>query len=427
MFRALRAYNYRVYFLGGLVSNTGTWVQRIAQDWLVLQLTGGSGTALGVTTALQFLPMPLFGLWAGTLADRYPKRRVLAVANAAMGLVALVLGVLVLTGAVQVWHVFVLAFLLGTGSAVENPTRQSFVVEMVGRDDLTNAVGLNSASFNSARVVGPAAAGVLIAALGDETGPLFLLNAASYAAVILALRAMRPGELQPAPRTPRGPGQVREGLRYVAGRPDLLLVLLVVFFVGTFGLNFQITNALMATQEFGRGSEAYGLLGSVMAVGSLSGALLAARRRAPSLALLVGGSLVFALLVVASGLMPTYALFAVSLVPVGVVSLTVITTANASLQLGVDPLVRGRVMALYMVVFFGGTPVGAPLVGALAEAVGPRASLVLGGVAVLVGVLGSLLVLARRPGVAVAARLGRHPALTVSAAPERARPGPARA
>ncbi len=417
LFSALGTRNYRVFFLGGLVSNTGTWVQRVGQDWLVLQLTDGSGTALGVTTALQFLPMPLFGLWAGTLADRYPKRRVIAASSTAMGLVALVLGLLVVTGTVQVWHVFVLAFLLGTGAAIENPTRQAFVVEMVGRRDLTNAVGLNSASFNVARVVGPASAGLLIAALGDATGPLFLLNAASYGAVLLALRAMRPEELDPAPTVPRGAGQVREGLRYVADRPDLVLVLLIVFFLGTFGLNSQITNALMATQEFGRGPEEYGLLGSVMAVGSLAGALLAARRRAPSLVLLVGGAVVFALLQVVSALMPTFWLFAASLVPVGMVTLTVITTANATMQLGVDPVVRGRVMALYMVVFFGGTPLGSPLIGALAEVVGARAGLVLGGVAVLLGVLGSLLVVARRPGVRVRAQLGRRPTLTVEAVP----------
>ncbi|MGN6331228.1 MAG: MFS transporter [Motilibacteraceae bacterium] len=393
-FASLRIRNYRYYAAGGVVSNVGTWVQRVAQDWLVLQLSHGAGSALGITTGLQFLPMLLFGMVGGIIADRYPKRRVLVFANAFMGLVALTLGVLVMTDVVRIWHVYLLAFLLGLGTAVENPTRQSFVVEMVGQKDLPNAVGLNSASFNAARIVGPAAAGFLIAALGNKTGPLFVLNGLSYLAVIAALRAMRASELAPAPVSGRGPGQLVEGLRYVAGRPDLWLVLMMVFFIGTFGLNFQITTALMATQVFGKGSGQYGLLGSIMAIGSLTGALLAARRGKPSTKALIGGALLFGVLETAAGLMPGYWWFALVLIPVGVSSITFITSANASMQIGVDPLMRGRVMALYMTVFFGGTPLGAPIIGAAAEAFGARWSLLIGGLVSMAaaGVAGVLLV-----------------------------------
>lgn len=415
LFASLRLRNYRLYAAGALVSNVGTWMQRVAQDWLVLQLTA-SGAALGITTGLQFLPMLLFGLFGGVVADRYPKRRVLVLTNAFMGAVALTLGLLVLTGLVQTWHVFVLAFLLGLGAALDNPARQSFVAEMVGKEDLPNAVGLNSASFNAARVVGPGVAGLLIYAFGDNTGPVFLLNALSYVAVIVALRAMSARDLHPAPRVGRGPGQLREGLRYVAGRPDLVLVLLVVFFAGTFGLNFQMFTALMATEVFDKGSGEFGLLGSIMAIGSLSGALLAARRRRPRLRLVVGSAVVFGVLVVVAGLMPAYWMFALSLIPVGMSALTLITAANATLQLGVDPLVRGRVMALYMVVFFGGTPLGAPLVGVIAETFGARWSLLVGGGVVVVATVVATAVLSRRRGLVVRAHLRPRPHVHVRGA-----------
>ena len=395
-FRSLRIHNYRRYYAGGLVSNTGTWMQRVAQDWLVLQLTDNNGLALGITTGLQFLPMLLLGPWAGILADRYPKRRLLLMTQAFMGAVALVLGVLVLTDAVAVWHVYLLAALLGVGAALDNPARQSFVIEMVGPEDLPNAVGLNSASFNLGRVLGPAAAGLLIELL--DTGPVFLINALSFVAVIAALLSMDPSRLEPAPRVERGKGQIREGVRYVVNRPDLLTVMVLVFFVGTFGLNFQMTMALMATEVFGRGAGEFGLLGSVMAIGSLAGALLAARRGKPRLRLLMLAAFGFGLVEIASGLMPTYVTFAMILVPVGVLALTFITAANATMQLGVDPLMRGRVMALYTAVFFGGAPVGAPLVGAVAEAYGPRWSLIAGGVISAVAAVVAAAVLARTSG-----------------------------
>jgi MFS family permease len=395
-FRSLRIRNYRIYYAGGVVSNIGTWMQRIAQDWLVLRLSGNDGVALGIATGLQFLPMLLVGPWGGMLADRYSKRKLLIATQAFMGFLALVLALLDLSGLVQVWHVYVLALLLGVGTAIDNPARQSFVIEMVGPDDLPNAVGLNSASFNLGRVIGPALAGLLIEMF--DTGPVFLLNAFSFVAVIFALTRLRVDELAPSPRAGRGPGQVLEGIRYVRSRPDLVMVLALVFFVGTFGLNFQLTTALMATEVFGKGAGEFGLLGSIMAIGSLAGALLAARRGRPRLRLLLLSALAFGAVEVLAGLMPTYVAFAVILVPVGLTALTFITAANSTIQLAVDPVMRGRVMALYMAVFFGGTPFGAPLVGAIAELFGARWSLITGGLISAGAAVVAALILARREG-----------------------------
>lgn len=376
-----------MYAAGGVVSNTGTWMQRVAQDWLVLQLTG-SGAALGIATGLQFLPF-LFGPLTGLVADRVPKRRLLQLTNLGMALPALVLGALAVTGAAQVWHVYVLAFLLGTASAFDAPARQSFVSELVEPGDLTNAVGLNAASFNAARLVGPAVAGVLISALGGgviATGWVILLNAVSYAAPILALQRLDESRLDTADPAHRGAGAIRDGFRYVRARPDLLLVLGIVFSVGTFGLNFQMTSALMATEVFGKGATEYGLLGTFLAVGSLSGALVAARRDRVRLRLVVIAGLVFGAAVTAAGLMPTYAAFALSAPVLGLAALTVITSANAYMQLHTDGGMRGRVMALYMMIFMGGTPVGAPVIGWIGEAFGARWTLVLGGLLTIVGV-----------------------------------------
>ena len=398
-FRSLRIRNYRLYATGGLISNIGTWMQRIAQDWLVLELTDNNGIALGVTTGLQFLPMLLVGPWAGSLADRYSKRKVLMLSQAFMGVVGAFLGLLVLTDVVQVWHVFVLAALLGIGASIDAPARQSFVIEMVGPDDVSNAVGLNSASFNLGRVIGPALAGLLIVLFG--TGPVFLINAVSYIAVILALRAMRVADLQTAPRTRRGKGQVREGIRYVRNRPDLMLVMVIVFFVGTFGLNFQMTSALMATEVFDKGAGEYGLLGSVLAIGSLSGALLAARRGRPRLRLVVLSAVAFGLVEIVAGLMPTYVTFISVLIPIGLAQMTLLNAANATIQLGVDPVMRGRVMALYMAVLMGGTPFGAPLVGFVAETFGARWSLIAGGTISAGAAIIAALLLARREGLQV--------------------------
>ncbi len=395
-FQSLRNRNYRYYAAGGVVSNTGTWMQRVAQDWLVLQLSGQSGVALGITTGLQFLPMLLLAPFAGTLADRYSKRKVLIATQAFMATVGLVLGVLDVTGVVQVWHVYVLALLLGVGAACDAPARQSFVIEMVGRDDLSNAVGLNSASFNLGRVIGPSVAGFLIVLVG--TGPVFLINAASFGAVILALAKMRPAELMPVPRAGRGRGQLLEGIRYLRARPDLLTVMVIVFFVGTFGLNFQLTSALMATQVFHKGAGEYGLLGTVVAIGSLSGALLAARRGRPRIRLIVVAAVAFGVVEIVAGLMPSYWTFMATLIPLGLCQMTMLNSANATMQLAVSPAMRGRVMALYMAVLMGGTPVGSPLIGAVAEAFGPRWSLIGGGAVSASAALAAGGLLARRRG-----------------------------
>jgi MFS family permease len=406
-FRSLRTRNYRLFAAGQVVSLTGTWGQRVAQDWLVLELSGNSGVALGVVTGLQFLPVLLLGLWSGVLADRYDKRRLLLGAQAAMAVLALVLAALDLSGAVQLWHVFALALALGVASAVDVPVRQSFVSEMVGPEDLPNAVSLNSATFNSARIVGPAVAGLAIAAVG--TGWVFLANAASYVAVLAGLAAMRTAELRPSRRVARGKGQLREGLAYVRARPDLLVPVLLVAVVGTVGLNFQLTLALVSKEVFGRSAASYGLLSAMLAAGSLLGALASARRTGPPRQRrLFLSATAFALLEVAVGFAPTFEVMALLLVPTGVAVLTFTTTANATVQLGSAPHVRGRVMSLYVLVFLGGTPVGAPVVGALAEALGPRAALVLCGTTTLAAVLGAAAWTLRRRSLRLEPHLARR-------------------
>jgi len=406
-FRSLRNRNYRLFASGQVVSLSGTWGQRVAQDWLVLELSGNSGIALGITTGLQFLPVLLFGLYGGVLADRYDKRRLLLGAQAAMGVLALVLAVLDLTGSVQLWHVYALAFGLGLASVVDTPVRQAFVSEMVGPDDLPNAVSLNSATFNSARIVGPAVAGIAIAAVG--TGWVFAANALSYVAVLAGLQAMRTADLQPVKKLARAKGQLREGLAYVKARPDLLVPMVLVFMVGTFGLNFQITLALVVKEVFGRGAGAYGLLSAFLAVGSLVGALASARRRGPPRQrTLFAAVLVFGLLEVLVGLAPSYEVMALLLVPTGVAVLTFTTTANSIIQLGSAPEVRGRVMALYILVFLGGTPAGAPLIGALAEAFGPRSSIVVGGVVTALSGIVAAIVMTRVRSLTLEAHLVRR-------------------
>jgi MFS family permease len=394
-FRALRIRNYRLYALGGVVSNTGTWMQRVAQDWLVLQLHHGSAaeasTALGLTTGLQFLPILLFSPYAGLVADRMSKRRLLQLTQASMAVASVLLGVLAVTGVVTTPMVFAIAFLFGIGSAFDAPARQSFVSEMVGPDDLSNAVGLNSASFNLARVMGPAASGFLIAALGSgigATGAVILLNGVSYAAVIGALQAMRPHELSPVARAPRGKGMIRDGVRYVRGRPDLMMILVAAFFAGTFGMNFQMTSALMATQVFDKGPGEYGLLGTTLAVGSLTGALLGARREGrPRQRLVVLAGLAFGIVEIALGLMPSYLAFALLTPVLGLCLLTMLNAANTTVQLSVSPVMRGRVMALYMMVVMGGTPLGAPVVGWVGATFGARWTLIGGGAMTVLGVL----------------------------------------
>jgi MFS family permease len=398
-FRSLSNANYRRYAVGGVVSNTGTWMQRVAQDWLVLQLTGNSGAAIGITTGLQFLPFLLLSPVAGLLADRIPKRRLLQMTNVGMAAPAMILGLLAVTGQAQIWHVYVLALVLGTASAFDAPARQSFVSEIVDKDDLTNAVGLNSASFNAARIVGPAVAGVLIAALGGgvvATGWVILVNAVSYAAPIFTLRTLDGGLLHTPKPSGREPGQIRAGVSYVRRRPDLMLILAIVFFTGTFGLNFQMTSALMATQVFHKGPAQYGLLGTFMAVGSLTGALIAARRKRVRPRLIVGAALLFGAVEMIAGLMPTYTWFALMTPLLGITALTMITSANAFMQLNTDEGMRGRVVALYMMIFIGGTPLGAPLVGWIGEQYGARWTLLGGGLMTILGVSLASLLFARR-------------------------------
>jgi len=400
-FRSLSIRNYRLYASGAVVSNVGTWMQRVAQDWLVLQLTHNSGTALGITTGLQFLPILLLSPYAGLVADRFPKRRLLQVTQLMLAVPALILGLLAVTGVAQSWHVYAVAFVFGIGSAFDAPARQSFVSEIVGPDDLTNAVGLNSASFNLARMVGPAVAGVLIAALGSgvpATGAVILINAVSYGAVIFSLQRMRDSELNRATPVERGKGMIRDGVRYVVRRPDLMLILTIIFFAGTFGLNFQLTSALMATEVFHKGAGEYGLLGTTLAIGSLSGALLAARRVRIRHRLVILAAVAFGATEIVAGMLPSYVTFAIWTPVIGLASLTMITAANAGFQTSVDPVMRGRAMALYMMIFMGGTPIGAPIVGWVGEVFGARWTLIGGGVATILGTLLAVVVFSRAKG-----------------------------
>lgn len=396
-FSALSVRNYRLFFTGMLASNTGTWMQRVAQDWLVLTLTGGSGAALGVTMGLQFAPYLLFSLWGGKLADRMRRRSLLMVTQGAMGLLAVVLATLTLTGSITITMLYALSLALGIISALDAPARQAFVAELVGRDRLTNAVALNSASFNLGRVGGPAIAGVLIAAIG--TGWVFLINGVSFGAAIVALALIRMAELaSPATRGKKGEVRLRDGITYLRGRADLMLVLAVVAAVGTFGFNFPLTLAMMARVEFGGTAASLGLLSTSIAVGSLAGSLLAARRGAPPLALVASAAIGFSILEMGAALMPSVVTLALWMPLVGFAALTFSTAAQSYVQLHCAPEMRGRVMGVYLLLFFGGTPFGAPLLGWIADTAGPRWTLGLGGLAVLVVVAISALVMRTRAG-----------------------------
>ena len=392
-FSSLHVRNYRLYFIGQVVSVSGSWMQRVAQSWLVLHLTG-SGVALGVASALQFLPILLIGAWAGLVADRMDKRRVLMVTQSLMGFLALILGVLTLTGLVQLWMVFLMALLLGAVTAIDNPARQSFVMELVGRRQVTNAVSLNSAVFTSARVVGPAIAGVLIAAVG--TGWCFVVNAASFGAVLTALVAMNAEQLERAQRPLRARGQLVEGLRFVWSRPDLRTPLALLAVVGTLALNFTVILPVLARDTFHGDASTYGTLFSVLGAGSLVGALFTASRREPSVPLLVGALGLFGLFMLGAAAAPTLPLEIAALIPMGLAAVAFQTTSNSLIQLRSEPALRGRVMALYSVVFLGTTPIGAPIVGWVAQHFGPRAGLALGGTAVLVAALVALWLGTRR-------------------------------
>jgi MFS family permease len=398
IFAALAIRNYRLFFAGQVVSNTGTWMQRIAQDWLVLQITN-SPLAVGITTALQFLPMLLFGLWGGLIVDRYPKRRLLLITQSVMGVLAVMLAVLTLAGVVQVWQVYLIALGLGLATVVDNPARQTFVNEMVPKRLIRNAVSLNSGNFQLARMLGPAAAGVLISLVG--IGWAFALNAVSFVAVLVALLLMRTRELIRMPLAERGPGQLREGLRYVRRTPALLWPIVLVFFVGTFGYNFAIILSAYTKDIFNSGADVYGLLNTAMAAGSVVGALVAARRTTATLSVLFLSAAAVGLGLMVLGLTPWFIPFVIVLVIIGFTSVTFNTLGNSSVQLASDPELRGRVMSLYMLVFMGGTPLGSLLVGWITEQWGaPIALIISGGVCMVAAAIAAIFA-ARGAGISV--------------------------
>ncbi|HSS32818.1 MAG TPA: MFS transporter [Solirubrobacterales bacterium] len=376
-FNSLEVPNYRRYFAGQLISLSGTWMQTVAAIWLILSLTD-SGVAVGLTTALQFLPMLLIGAWGGVLADRFPKRKLLITTQALMAIPAVGLFAVTATGVVEPWMVYLGVFAMGSVNAVDNPARQSFVMEMVGPDRVVNAVSLNSVIVQAARIVGPAFAGILIAAFGVV--PCFGLNALTFLAMIFALRGMDVERLHSEPVAPRGPGAIRAGLRYVAHSPELAVPLALMALVGTLGFNFQVVLPLLAKFSFGGGALTYAAMVSAMAVGSIAGALINGHHGQTGPTLIAGGALAFGVAALLSAAMPALAFEIVTLAVLGGAAVTFAATINSTLQLAVAPEMRGRVMALYSVVFLGSTPIGGPLTGWLAQAYDPRVALLLAGV-----------------------------------------------
>ena len=420
MFASFTVRNYRLFFAGALVSNIGTWVQRVGQDWLVLtELTDGSSAALGIVTALQFLAIPILAPYAGALVDRMPKRRMLAVTQALLGLTALALWLVVALGVVELWHVYLFAFLQGVVTAFDNPARQSFVSEIVPPELLPNAVGLNSTSFNGARLIGPGGDDLLFDASG--VGHPRRPDAGSFGALPAAGVALRTGALWRSRRV-KARGATREGLRYLRGRPELIVLMVIVFALGTFGMNFQIYNATMATEVFGKGAQEYGLLGTIMAIGTLGAALAATRRAQPGLRTVLAALGAFAVSTALLSAAPSFVVYAILLVPTGFFALTVMTTANAAVQLGTAPEFRGRVMAVYMAIFIGGTPLGAPLIGWLGELWGPRSMVLIGALTTGAAALGVLAYLMLHDGVRLAVERGWPLRLRVWVAQREAQP-----
>ncbi|MCU1777779.1 MFS transporter [Pseudomonas sp. 14P_5.3_Bac1] len=384
-FRSLRSPNYRIWAAGALVSNVGTWMQRTAQDWLVLtQLTPHNAAAVGIVMALQFGPQLLLLPWTGFAADHYDQRKLLIFTQAVMGLLALTLGVFTITGFVQLWHVYVFAFLSGCASAFDAPVRQIFVAELVGEKDLSNAIALNSTSFNMARMIGPAVAGVTIASVG--TGWAFLLNGSSFFAVLASLFFLRVSTQHTKVRALRTKGSLTEGMRYVWARPDLKAILLMLFLIGTFGMNFPIFISTMAVTVFHADARGYGLLTSTLAIGTIAGALIAAGSERPRFKSLLTGAAVFGFGCMLAAVAPNYWTFAIALVVIGVGAMTFSNTTNSLMQLTTEPAMRGRVIALRVAVALGGTPIGAPIVGWVADHLGPRWALVVGAVSGILAV-----------------------------------------
>jgi MFS family permease len=384
--RSFRHRNYQILFPANTVSNIGSWAQRIAQDWLVLELTNNNGTYLGLVTAVQFAPVLAFSLHGGKLADRFNKRKVLILTNIIGGAASLGLGALVITNTVALWHVFVLAGILGISTAIDAPVRQSFTTEVVGQTDLPNAVSLNSANFNAGRLVGPAISGGLIAAFG--TGPSFIVNGLSYFFVIAALMNLNEKAFFHLDR-PKSDGSIREGIAYAKARPDIYVVMLMVFFLATFGLNFRIFNALMATQEFGLGPASFGLMGTFIAIGSLTGAIGSARlERFRNTKFVIQGGILFSISIMVLAVIPSYSLYIVWLPICGFAALTTLVSANSIVQTSTDPAIRGRVMGVYLLIFMGGTPFGSPLIGSATELFGIRPTIALcGGISLLASLI----------------------------------------
>ncbi|WP_423762945.1 MFS transporter [Burkholderia sp. NLJ2] len=377
VFRSLRSFNYRVWAIGALVSNIGTWIQRTAQDWLVLtQLTHHDASAVGTVMALQFGPQLLLLPWTGYAADRFDQRKLLMVTQGLMGVLALTLGALTVTGVARLEHVYVFAFLFGCASAFDAPVRQTFVAELVSDRELANAVALNSTSFNAARMIGPAAAGFLIASIG--TGWAFLANGLSFFAVLASLSLLREDELRANVRASRSRSGLLDGFRYVWQRDDLKAILVMLFLIGTFGLNFQLFISTMAVSVFHVDARGFGVLSSMMAVGTVSGALLAARREQPRFRHLWFGAALFGLGCTLAALAPGYWLFGAALVLTGIAAITFMNSTNSLMQLSTEPTMRGRVMALRLAVALGGTPLGAPVAGWVANHLGPRWALGVG-------------------------------------------------
>lgn len=388
MFRSLRRFNYRLWFFGSLVSNVGSWAQSTALSWTVLTvLTHGDAAAMGICMALQFGPPLLLVGITGWVADRFPRRPLLLVTQTAIGTVGLIAGIMLLTGVMTLPLMFALAFCLGVGTAFDNPARQTFVSDLVGREDASNAVALNSAAFNGARLIGPAAAGIAIIWIGP--GWVFVADSASYLATITVLLLMRRAELTPKTRAP-GAQRLMDGFRYVGGRADLIALFAMIFVIGAFGMNFPIFASTMAL-EFGRDADGFGLLTSVIAIGSLAGSLLAARRAKARLRVAISAALLFGVACAASAFMPTFWSYAAVCVVVGFAVITTLTTANGYVQTTTDPALRGRVLAIYMALMMGGTVIGAPIVGWVAAVAGPRAAILVGAasgvVAFVIGVV----------------------------------------
>lgn len=380
-FASMRYVNYRYWFVASLIASTGAWLQRVAQDWYVLTvLTDHDSGQVGIVTALQFLPIILFSASAGVLADRIPGRRLLQCTQAGVGLVSLVMGLVVLTGTGELWHQYILAFVSGTISAVDTPARQAFVGELVPPDKMANAVALNATAFHAARLIGPASAGLFIDWWG--VGPVFLIDAGMFAAPIIALFLMRADRLYPRTLIPRARGQLREGIAYVRGRTDICIILVTIFVVSALGMNFQLTSALMATTVFGKSAGSFGVLSTFMALGSILGSTAVARRT-PRLRAILMGAAFYGTAEILLGLSPSYWWFAVLAVPTGYGMLTMNTSANALMQTRTDPDKRGRMMALYSLVYLGATPIGSPIIGRIGALFGARWAILVGGIASL--------------------------------------------